>query len=93
MRGLNPADAIIDSLEGIFSAQIYENIDYLGKIRVKTLVIGGTEDQFFGVEEFTATAEGIKGAALRLFTGETHMLPVERTKDVARAVKEFVLGN
>lgn len=92
LRGLNPGPAIINSLEGIFSQDICENMDFLDAITTQTLVIGGTEDQFFGVEEFKRTAECIKDATLRLFEQETHMLPVERRKDVAKAVKDFVLG-
>lgn len=90
LRGLKPGAAIINSLAGIFSEDVYKNIDYLSNIRTKTLVIGGTQDQFFGVDEFKMTAEAIMGAKLRLFEDETHMLPIERKGDVAKVVKEFV---
>lgn len=92
LRGLKPRAAIINSLSGIFSKDLDENINYLSEIQTKTLVIGGTQDPFFGVAEFEATAKAIKGAKLRLFEDETHMLPVERKGDVSKIVKEFITG-
>lgn len=92
VRGLKPGAAIMNSLTGIFSKEIYKNIDYLRDIRAKTMVIGGTRDQFFSVAEFKVTAETL-GAELRLFDNETHMLPVERKGDVAKIVKEFIIGS
>jgi pimeloyl-ACP methyl ester carboxylesterase len=90
LKDLNPGPSIRKSLAGTFSTDIYRNIDYLGKIKAKTLVIGGTKDQFFGVEEFSETAERIRGAKLQLFAQETHMLPIERKKDAAKIIKAFV---
>lgn len=92
LQGLKPRAAIINSLAGIFSEDLHKNINYLSEIRKKTLVIGGTQDPFFGVAEFEATAEAIKGAKLRLFEEETHMLPVERKGEVSKIVKEFIIG-
>ena len=34
----------------------------------------------------------IPSAQLKLFRHETHMLPVERARDVAKAVKAFLRG-
>lgn len=92
LRGLKSGAAIINSLAGIFSEDVYKNINYLSGIQAKTLVIGGTQDPFFGVEEIKVTAEAIRGAKLLLFENETHMLPVERKGDVSKIVKEFVAG-
>lgn len=93
LRGLKPRAAIINSLAGVFSKDIHENVNYLSEIKTRTLVIGGTQDPFFGVAEFKATAEAIKGAKLRLFEDEAHMLPVERKNDVSKIVKEFITGS
>lgn len=90
LRDIYPGASIINNLAGIFSMDVRRNIDYLGEIKAETLVIGGTKDQFFGVDEFQTTAKNIKGAKLRLFEYETHMLPVERKKDVARIIKAFI---
>jgi pimeloyl-ACP methyl ester carboxylesterase len=64
----------------------------LRTIRARTLVIGGTRDQFFDRAAFEETAEAIASARLVLFEKETHMLPVERSRDVARAIAEFLRG-
>lgn len=93
LRRLKPGAAIMNSLAGIFSEDVHQNIDYLSKIQTKTMVIGGTQDPFFGVAEFKVTAAAIPGAKLHLFENETHMLPVERKGDVSKIVKEFVTGD
>jgi len=90
LSGLNSSTALKDSLEGIFSLQVYDNIAYLGKIRAETLIIGGTKDQFFGVDEFRQTAGYIKDARLQLFAEETHMLPIEKNKEAGSVVKSFI---
>ncbi|MCX7781495.1 MAG: alpha/beta hydrolase [Negativicutes bacterium] len=90
LRGLKSSDAIINSLTGIFSEDVRRNFACLNVIQAKTLVIGGTLDQFFGIDEFKATADAIKGAKLQIFKNETHMLPLERKSDVSKLVKEFV---
>ncbi len=92
LRSLNSPTALKDSLEGLFSRQVGDNIAYLGKIRAKTLVIGGTKDQFFGPDEFGETAAHIGDARLQLFAAETHMLPVERNKETGAVVKNFITG-
>lgn len=88
--GLNSPGAIIDCLEGLFTTEVCDNVNYLGEICAPSLVIGGTQDQFFGVEEFAQTARGIPEAKLQLFNAETHMLPIERNTEVAAAVKKFL---
>jgi pimeloyl-ACP methyl ester carboxylesterase len=54
------------------------------------LIIGGSADQYFDVAAFEETARRIPVARLELFDGETHMLPVERRRDVARELAEFL---
>lgn len=65
---------------------------WLGAVSARTLVIGGTADQFFGAGRMDETAAAIKGAELRLFAGETHMVAVERSRDVAAAISDFLSG-
>ncbi|MBP2641135.1 MAG: uncharacterized protein H6Q66_2086 [Firmicutes bacterium] len=93
LKKLKPSPAIQCSLAEIFSEDVYKNINYLREIRAKTLIIGGTRDQFFGVDEFKITAEKIPRAKLWLFENETHMLPIERKSDVSKIVKEFIAGS
>ena len=60
----------------------------LAKITARTLIVGGTRDQFFaGV--FEETARAIPGAMLALFERETHMVAVERRRDVAARIRAF----
>lgn len=54
------------------------------------MIIGGSADQYFDVAAFEETARRIPVARLELFDGETHMLPVERRRDVARVLAEFL---
>ena len=91
VKGLKPTAAILDTLAAMLK-DVHENIDYLSSIRAKTIVIGGTRDQFFGASEFKETANAIARAELRLFEEETHMLPIERKGDVSKIVKEFIQG-
>jgi pimeloyl-ACP methyl ester carboxylesterase len=59
-------------------------------VKADTLVLGGTADQYFDVEAFTETARLIPSAQLKLFEGETHMLPIERRGEVAQVLKAFL---
>ncbi len=47
-------------------------------------------DQFFGPKVFEETAAMIPGARVELFEGETHMLPIERSSDVADLIARFL---
>lgn len=59
-------------------------------ITARTLVIGGSEDQFFGGGVMQETAAGISGARTELLRGETHMAPVERAGAVAAVIGRFL---
>lgn len=63
---------------------------HLARIRAKTLLVAGTRDQFFDPASLHETAAAIPSAELVLFANETHMLPLERPRDVARAVETFL---
>ena len=86
--GFRPA---LDLLEvyRMFSADPGWNADAAARISARTLVIGGARDQFFGPEQFTGTADRIKNARAVIFPRETHMLPIERTRTVARAIAQW----
>jgi len=83
-------ELILRSYRSLFSEDFERNPDFLRRIPAPTLVIGGTADQFFDTQVFQETAGMIPGARLALFEGETHMLPVERSGDVAGAVAAFL---
>ena len=54
--------------------------------RVPTLVVGGTRDPFFD----RAAMDAVSGAEVVVFERETHTVPLERPRDVARAVARFL---
>lgn len=87
---MNPADTIVHMLDAALRAGADADPDRLKQIRARTLIVGGTADQFFDVDAFRETAEWIQGARLELFDRETHMLPVERSRDVAALIARFV---
>lgn len=62
----------------------------LGEIRADTLLVAGSRDQFFDVEAMREMALVMPSARLVLLERETHMVPLERTRDVAAAVARFL---
>lgn len=62
----------------------------LGDIRAETLIVAGDRDQFFDVEAMREMALVMPSARLVLLEKETHMVPLERTRDVAAAIEAFL---
>lgn len=87
-RTLNYPATLLRVYEDLFTD--FDNAPYLNRVRAPTLVIGGTADQFFDVAAFRETTASITGARLHLFSRETHMVPLERSRDVRRAITEFL---
>jgi pimeloyl-ACP methyl ester carboxylesterase len=86
----NDPASIARAYEGLFGADFERNGEHAGRIGAETLIVGGTADQYFDAAAFEETARRILAARLELFEGETHMLPVERRRDVARVLAEFL---
>jgi pimeloyl-ACP methyl ester carboxylesterase len=82
---------ILKSYRSLFSADFARNAEFARRIAAPTLVIGGTADQFFSTQVFDETADMIPGGRVKLFDGETHMLPVERSGDVAQVIETFLM--
>jgi pimeloyl-ACP methyl ester carboxylesterase len=87
----DPAE-ILRAYRSIFSDDFARNPDFAKRITSPTLIIGGTADQYFDSRVFRETAGMIPGARLRLFEDETHMLPIERSRDVAAEIAVFIGG-
>lgn len=51
-----------------------------------TLVVGGTRDPYFD----RASMDALAGAEVVLFDRETHTVPLERPRDVARVIERFL---
>jgi pimeloyl-ACP methyl ester carboxylesterase len=81
---------ILRSYRSLFSEDFARNPEFTKRITAPTLVVGGTADQFFGTRVFEETATMIVGAGIALYEGETHMLPIERSGDVADAIAAFL---
>ena len=87
--GIRPPADLLAAYRGLFSDDPGRDGEVARRISARTLIIGGSDDQFFGAEVFQETAERIAGARLVLFPRETHMLPLERAEAVAAEVRSF----
>jgi pimeloyl-ACP methyl ester carboxylesterase len=87
---LHDPRAILRSYERQFSSDLDALREDARRVRAQTLIVGGTADQFFDRRAFEETASLIPSARLVLVPGETHMLPIENTGSVARALKPFL---
>ncbi|HZH51294.1 MAG TPA: alpha/beta hydrolase [Microvirga sp.] len=87
---MNDPDVIVRGLSAVASEEFGRDPEWLARIEAPTLIVGGTRDQFFDVQAMQETARLIPCARLELFERETHMLPVERPRDVARTVATFL---
>ncbi len=83
---------ILRCYRSLFSEDFARNLDFAKRITTPALVMGGTADQYFDPRVFEETAATIPGASLKLFEGETHMLPIERSGGVAAALGAFMAG-
>ena len=86
---LNDPEVIVRGLRAVLDAAPPDPA-WLGRVRARTLVVGGSRDQFFGDGRMEETAARIENATLRILDGETHMAPVERARDVAAVVSGFL---
>ncbi len=89
-QSMNPPEAIARMLRAALREDEHHDAGRLRPITARTLVIGGTADQFFDLSAFRETAESIPGAQLAVFDHETHMLPLERPDAVAKRIATFV---
>jgi pimeloyl-ACP methyl ester carboxylesterase len=87
---LHDSQAILRSYERLFSEELDSLRDDAQRVIARTLVIGGTADQFFDADAFAETARLIPHGRLVLVPRETHMLPVENQGAVARAFRSFL---
>lgn len=67
-----------------------DNTAQLGRIRVPTLAIAGSEDQGTPVAMLEAIVQGIPGARLHTLPGAAHLSAVEQPEAFAGLVDEFV---
>ena len=66
--------------------------DRLGEIAVPTIILHGTRDSLFAVDEAERLAAGLPSAELRIVDGAGHGLPLTHGAEVLRAVGDQVSG-
>jgi pimeloyl-ACP methyl ester carboxylesterase len=88
---LNDPAVILRGLTAVLDAGLADTTE-LARVSARTLVIGGSRDQFFGDGVFERTAAAVPNASLVLFPGETHMVPIERARAVAAKLRAFLGG-
>lgn len=87
---MNDPAAIVRGLNAVAGEDFGGDSSWLKRIQARTLIVGGTKDPFFDAEAMEETALLIPSGQLKLFKNETHMLPVERARDVRRVVAGFL---
>ncbi len=89
---MNDPAVIVRGLSAVAAEDFGANPAWLRGIGARTLIVGGTRDVFFDRQALEEAAGLIPAARLELLEDETHMLPVERPCDVARAISAFLAG-
>ncbi|MFN7923241.1 MAG: alpha/beta hydrolase [Bryobacteraceae bacterium] len=82
-------DAILEDYRRLFGPEFERNADFARQVQCPTLLLCGGGDQVFDSAACQETARLIPNCRLQLFGKETHMLPIERSADVARAIADF----
>jgi pimeloyl-ACP methyl ester carboxylesterase len=89
LRDMNSPDEILFYLDAGYRANEPDVYRSLSQITARTLVIGGEQDQFFG-QRLSDTANAIRFARLHLLPNETHMAPIECSKDFRYEIAAFL---
>lgn len=84
------AGVILSSYRSIFSGDFARNAEAAMRVVAPTLILGGSHDQYFDAACFSETTRLIPRARLKLFAGETHMLPIERSREAASEITAFL---
>jgi pimeloyl-ACP methyl ester carboxylesterase len=78
------ADDLVRTLE---AEDAYDVSEALDRVTAPTLVVGGSEDGYYGPELFTRTAAGIPGGALLLLPGRGHAATMTSTPAMREVVR------
>ena len=68
----------------------FDRLSDVGKVRTRTLVVGGTEDRLTPPKYSEYLARTIAGATLALIPGAGHMLPIEHARELGAQLRQFV---
>jgi pimeloyl-ACP methyl ester carboxylesterase len=86
---MNDPPSIVRGLRAILDTRLADTTR-LARVTARTLVIGGSRDQFFGDGMLERTAAAVPHASLVVLPGETHMVAVERAHAVAAKLRAFL---
>lgn len=89
-EAMNDPAVIVRGLGAVAAEEFGRDAGWLKRIASPALIVGGTRDPFFDVPALEEASRLIPSAWLELFRDETHMLPVERSRDVARVIADFL---
>jgi pimeloyl-ACP methyl ester carboxylesterase len=89
---MNDPPTIIRGLRAVLDPRLADTAR-LAQVTARTLIIGGSQDQFFGDGMLERTAAAVPNASLVLFPGETHMVPVECSRAVAAKLRAFLVSS
>jgi pimeloyl-ACP methyl ester carboxylesterase len=80
---------------GAITASYFEHSaeEVLPTVRVPTLIIAGDKDELTPVARAEHMARTIPNARLRVFPGHTHLVQVERPREVHEVIDDFLLAN
>lgn len=84
--------SILHDYRQLMGQEVMRHAEYARRISCPTLIIGGSRDQLFDRPVLEQTAAWIPGAQVRILEGETHMLPIERSREVAAVIRDFAEG-
>jgi pimeloyl-ACP methyl ester carboxylesterase len=85
----NPASTLIIGYSDVL--RTYNTLkNYLPKIKAPALIFGADKDQFFDADKYEETAKLIPNAKLKMFPGETHMILIEKNKEIKKTIGEFL---
>ena len=86
---MNDPSIIARGLRAILDPRLADTTA-IPRVTARTLIIGGSRDQFFGDGMLERTAAAVPNASLVVLPGETHMVPVERAGAVAAKLRAFL---
>ena len=72
------------------ATRCFDSRDWLGEIRVPTLVIGGGSDRIVAPRQARLLATGIPDATLHVLPGAGHLLPLSHPDELARLVTAWI---
>ncbi|WP_371805494.1 alpha/beta fold hydrolase [Candidatus Lokiarchaeum ossiferum] len=89
-QSINPASTFINAYTHISTYPVGLK-RHLKGIKAPTLILGGTQDQFFSKERYQETAALIPNATLELYEGRSHVLPLECYKTIQKRATKFLM--